>query len=204
MHTLDLTSFKNHLQNESILAQTCFIKSNHYDNLERYSQARLCSVALILFKTENATKIVLMRRPKYNGVHSGQICFPGGKQDPHENLTQTAIRETAEEIGLQLDESHCLGFLSQLYIRPSNSLVLPVVFYLPTKSQYRLNPTEVELIFELELPFLLDKANQSLKTYRSANLRYEMPTFRSPAGEIWGATALMLTQFLDIYAISAK
>lgn len=203
MSEFDLTSLKNYLQDESVLNKTCFIRSDHYSNLERYHKdAKPCSVALILFQTDNSTKIVLMRRPKYEGVHSGQICFPGGKQNTNESLTQTAIRETGEEIGIQLDESQCLGFLSQLYIKPSNSLVLPVVFHLPTKLEYRLDPVEVDLVFELELSFLLAKTNHGLKTYHTAEAKYEMPVFQSPAGEIWGATAIMTMQFLKIYNLA--
>ena len=203
MNKFDLASLKNSLQDKALLARTCFIKSKHYHDLERYHRgARLCSVALILFAEDDSNKIILMRRPEYDGVHSGQICFPGGKQDSDESLTQTAIRETAEEIGIQLDEAHCLGFLSQLYIKPSNSLVLPLVFYLPTKPEYYPNPAEVDLVFDLELDFLFTKENQKLKTYQTANLKYEMPTFRSPAGEIWGATAIIISQFLSIYEVS--
>ena len=86
------------------------------------------AVLVLLFPEDETIKTVLIKRPVYDGVHSGQVAFPGGKFDDIDiELKQTALRETFEEIGVQSAEIEIIGQLTDLYINPSNFLVSPFI-----------------------------------------------------------------------------
>ena len=89
---------------------------------------RVSGVMLLLYEKHGLLNIVFTQRKQYEGVHSGQMSFPGGKKDLSDvDLLQTALRETKEEIGVGEEKIEIIGKLSELYIPPSNFLVYPVV-----------------------------------------------------------------------------
>ena len=95
----------------------------------------------------NETRLVLMLRNKYKGVHSNQISLPGGKVDRlDKSLKDTALRETHEEIGLHKDDIDIVGDLSSVYIPPSNFNVYPFIGYINTTPIFHPDPKEVSLI----------------------------------------------------------
>ena len=90
--------------------------------------AKWGSVLILFYEDENKIKLPLILRPTYEGVHSAQVAFPGGRFEPaDENLVNTALRETNEEIGILPGDVEVLGKLTELYIPPSKFLVHPHV-----------------------------------------------------------------------------
>jgi 8-oxo-dGTP pyrophosphatase MutT (NUDIX family) len=85
---------------------------------------RKSAVLILLFPQDNSIRTVLIERPVYDGIHSGQVAFPGGKFEKEDvELANTALRETFEEIGVMADDVTVIGQLTDLYINPSNFMV---------------------------------------------------------------------------------
>ena len=94
--------------------------------LSKATEKRQSAVLLYLFPRRGEWRLVLMKRPDYDGTHSGQMSIPGGRLEPGETHRQAALREFAEETGVKVDDEHLLGGLSRLFIPPSNFLVNPL------------------------------------------------------------------------------
>jgi len=162
---------------------------------------RLGGVMLLLYEKAGELNIVFTQRKQYIGVHSGQMSFPGGKKDEDDaDLTATAIRETYEEVGISREKIAILGNLSELYIPPSNFLVFPVVGFAADIGAFVPQKEEVEKIVEIPLSFFLDKTNINLNTeiklFNGAVVY--VPAYVYEQHIIWGATAIMLSEFTFI------
>jgi len=176
---------------------------NRYRELTRFTipeAARQSSVLILLFLRDNQIYFVLMQRPEYKGVHSGQISLPGGKsEETDESLIYTALREAQEEIGVESSRVQIIGQLTELYIPPSNFLVTPVVGYLAKSPQFSPDPSEVARIIEVKMTDLLIDAHVQMKTIRlPQGLPMEVPSFFIEGNVIWGATAMILSELKDI------
>lgn len=145
---------------------------------------------------------VLIERVKHKkDKHSGQISLPGGRVDPaDESLEACAMREAREEIGLQTDQIQILGRLTDLYIPVSGFLVTPVVAFAKEIDNLTPQPTEVAAILHVALPDLL--SNDSLRyrdlTVSEGLLLPNVPYYDLEGKIVWGATAMMLSEFIEI------
>jgi 8-oxo-dGTP pyrophosphatase MutT (NUDIX family) len=162
--------------------------------------ARHGSVLLLLYPQEGAFWFPLMQRPTYEGHHSGQVSLPGGKSEPADpDRIYTALRETQEEMGIPMEEVRVLGTLSELYIPPSNFVVLPVIGYMPVPPLFVPDPLEVEQVLEVPLKDLLEE-NLIKFTDAPPGARFRIQTPYYPLQErvVWGATAMMLSEFIMV------
>lgn len=159
---------------------------------------RICAVLLAFFEGHKGQiYLPFMQRPEDGSVHGGQISFPGGGQEDHDqHLFDTAIREAEEEIGISVSQQHVLGTLSDIYIPPSHSLVTPVLAYMPQAPEsYEPDPKEVAQVLEFSLDQLRDPRNHGRKAvYIPGKGKLHFPTFRAGKHEIWGATARILSE----------
>lgn len=164
------------------------------------SDHRESSVLVLLYPDgAQCFRFILIRRPAYEGVHSDQIALPGGSREGDETRQETALRETAEEIGLPSRRVRVLGTLSPLYIAPSNFIVYPYVGYTPARPTYRPDPREVAEILEPPLAVLLDETARRCEPWQLANLGWvAVPYFLVGRHKVWGATAMMLAEFAVI------
>lgn len=139
---------------------------------------------------------VLIRRPDYDGVHSGQIALPGGKREPGETLAETAFREAKEEVALPPGELELLGRLSTLYIPPSNFLVYPFVAHATQRPAFVPDPREVAELIEVPLAHMLDKGIQGRYVMDHPRLgQTDIPFYDVFGHRVWGATAMILCEF---------
>ena len=138
----------------------------------------------------------MMKRSEYKGVHSGQICFPGGAKEPKDKSSKhTAIRETFEEIGLVFEPEYIIGSLSPLYIPVSNFKVQPYVAHFDSKPKYVIDPMEVDNILEVDHKDILNDDNEEVRTIKhSQGFELETPCFVFDQKVVWGASAMILAE----------
>ncbi|MDX5339302.1 MAG: CoA pyrophosphatase [Cyclobacteriaceae bacterium] len=157
---------------------------------------RKSGVLLLFYPESKDAFFPLIKRPDYPGVHGGQISLPGGKMEPEDfNVIQTALREAEEEIGVDRDQIHILGQMTDLYIPTSNFLVSPVVGYLNTIPTLTPEEKEVQRIISAQVSQVLDleiRKRKSLKIRPSLNL--DAPYFEIDGEMVWGATAMILSE----------
>lgn len=173
---------------------------------EQTTPPKLSAVLILLFKKDGVLHFVLTKRSNYDGIHSGQISFPGGKKEKADSsLEYTALRETYEEIGIPSLNIEVIGPLSELFIPPSNFHVTPFVGFLKSKPDFSPDPTEVASIIEVPVVKLLDENNLRIKHFEVSNhSSIEAPYFQLNDAEVWGATAMILSEFREIVRMGLK
>jgi 8-oxo-dGTP pyrophosphatase MutT (NUDIX family) len=157
------------------------------------------AVMLLLYPDKNLnTRMSFILRNKYNGVHSNQVSFPGGKIDKlDDNLSQTAIRETVEELGVNESNINIIKPLTQIYIPPSNFNVQPFVATYDEKPFFYPDSFEVSKVIEPLLEDLFKVKNiDSLITLQNKNIL--VPSFNIEGHVVWGATAMILNEFITL------
>jgi 8-oxo-dGTP pyrophosphatase MutT (NUDIX family) len=162
--------------------------------------ARIAAVLILLYPDKGSIYTVFMQRPDYDGVHSGQISFPGGKKEPSdENIIQTAVREAHEETGVDPATISIIGTLTPLFIPISNMIVTPVVGWTNSKPVFNHQPEEVIFLFDADIKKLLDPLCIKTKPFEIRGEMIEVKYFDYEGNVIWGATAMILNEFLTIY-----
>lgn len=163
------------------------------------SSAIRSSVLILLYPKDGKTHTVFMLRQTYDGVHSGQVSFPGGRAEPGDTSpVETALREAREELNIEPDKVRVLGTLSELFIPPSNFLVLPVLGYMLERPEFVPDPVEVAEVIESNLEFLFDPDLRGETVLNVRGVDIEAPYFRVSEKIIWGATAMILSELGDI------
>lgn len=162
--------------------------------------AKKAGILILLFSRNNSIKTILIKRTEYDGVHSKQISFPGGKHESlDKSLFHTACREAHEEIGIPCSEIELLGKISELYIPPSNFLVSPYIAFTDISPTFKGDPSEVESIIEIDLnSFLNSKTIVEKEVYSANNKPIVAPCFYINGYIIWGATAMIISEFITI------
>ncbi len=127
--------------------------------------------------------------------HAGEISFPGGRSEPGEHLTDTALREAHEEIGLDPSAVEVLGALQPISTVVTSYRVLPVVGLVPAGLEHALQPTEVERVIEIGLDEL--REGYGMRRLIRRGVPFRTPTYAVGETFIWGATARMLQVFFE-------
>jgi 8-oxo-dGTP pyrophosphatase MutT (NUDIX family) len=157
------------------------------------------AVLIPLYVKEGECYLVFTRRTEMVNHHKGQISFPGGGRHPQDaTLMHTAIRESWEEIGLKPEHVEVLGELDDIATYTTNFVISPFVAAIPYPYEFRLSPYEVEGIIEVPLSVLLDPKNFSQEVV-SLGDQLILQYFYSHGDQvIYGATARILKQFLEV------
>jgi len=162
-------------------------------------QTRKSAVLMLLYPQRNEIYFPLILRNSYDGFHSGEVSFPGGRyEQTDEDLIQTALREAQEEIGVQADDVKILGTLTEIYIGPSDFLVLPVVGYLPYRPDLLPDRREVGQIFEEKLNYFSDPTTVGCAEIRIPGDVVLTPYYKLKDHKAWGATAKMICELLTV------
>ncbi|MBK3518297.1 NUDIX hydrolase [Carboxylicivirga marina] len=163
------------------------------------SKARISSVLILLYKKNDEWCIPLIQRPKYDGAHSGQVSFPGGKlEEGDRSFLDTALREAEEEVGINRNELSFIAELSSLYIPNSNFIVYPQVCVTEFEPLFIPDRREVESIIEVPICQLLapDTVDRFQRNINGTIV--DAPFYKIDDYMIWGATAMMLSEFLSL------
>lgn len=158
---------------------------------------RESAVLILLYPVDGTLHTMLMLRPVYQGVHSAQVSFPGGKREPADvDLRATAKREFHEETGARPSELTVLGELSRVYIPPSRMLVTPVVAHATALGPVQPDPREVEALIPAPLDELLfgDILKRAERYIQVMDRAVDVPYWDIGGHMVWGATALMIAE----------
>jgi 8-oxo-dGTP pyrophosphatase MutT (NUDIX family) len=156
------------------------------------------AVIVPLFNKDELCYILFTRRTQEVKHHKGQVSFPGGAFDEGDgDLRGTALRETFEEIGLREKDIRIIGTLDDI-VTTTRFIVTPFVGYFPYPYPFQLSKREIEEIIEVPLPVLLDPACFSEKKIVDGNSKRWVYNYQYGHHAIWGATAKILKQFLEL------
>lgn len=157
------------------------------------------AVMILLYPKNDLIHTVFIQRPAYEGVHGGQISFPGGKKESGDNdLTKTAIRETSEEIGVNPSEINIINTLTPLFIPVSNIIVTPVVGWLDRQPVFTRQEEEVVFIIEADIKTLINPSGIKIKPFEIRGEMIDIKYFDYNGNVIWGATAMILHELFTI------
>ena len=170
------------------------------DNSEKPSGRPQASVLIAILNygeyIENP-ELIYTQRSNHLSTHSGEVSFPGGKADDSDaSLFETALRESNEEMSLKSEDVTELGKLNYLISRHKIE-VNPFVASIDRPQDLKPNE-EIQEIFTVPLKFLLDPANIERESIERQGSVWEVPTWNLKNQKIWGLTAMITVNFLNV------
>lgn len=160
--------------------------------------AKQASVSIILFSEKNELFFFLTKRTTDVEHHKGQISLPGGAIDKGEAAMNASLRESNEEIGIDISTLNFLGKLTDLYTPVSYFNIHPFVWFTNEKPKITLNHREVDTIYKIGITELIDEKNISKKNVEKSGITFQVPAFNFNKCVSWGATAMILSEFRDL------
>lgn len=158
------------------------------------------SVLMLLFPFDGLINTCLIRRPSSMTHHGGQIAFPGGKfETSDKELFQTALRESFEEIGTDKNTIEILGALTPLYVQVSNFKINPFLGWSDVLPQFMIDKREVDELFKIPVEKLHLHPSDHLRMVETSHGSIEVPGYEIDRLFIWGATAMIISEFNEIY-----
>lgn len=164
------------------------------------SEGRKSAALLLLYPKDEKLCTVFIKRPEYEGHHSGQISLPGGKfQTEDISLQCTALREANEETGIVPQEVTILSALTELFIPPSNFILTPYIGFQLTRPHFIPDPREVAGIIEADLQEF-NSSNIHIKDITLHNGRIVQTPYYDIYGHvIWGATGMIMREVQELF-----
>ena len=173
------------------------LESQHISESTDLPQAAVLIGILNANNPNEDTEIIYTLRSSKLSTHSGEVSFPGGKRDEIDaSLEKTALREANEEIGLNVNDAKFLGRLDYLVSR-HNIEVNPIIFSINKEPQFVPNE-EIEAVFTVPISFLINKKNLQKDIVEKHGKRWLVPQWQYKNFKIWGLTAMITTNFLNI------
>jgi 8-oxo-dGTP pyrophosphatase MutT (NUDIX family) len=167
------------------------------------SDARIAAGLLLLYPGARGPSIPLTVRASSLRRHAGQISLPGGATDAGETLPQAALREAYEEIGLDPARVRILGELTPVHVLVSGFTLHPVVGITDARPEFRPAAHEVDKVIEVSIEDLQDASKIRQGTRTREGVAIEYPYFDLDGSHVWGATAMILGEFICLLAASS-
>lgn len=174
-------------------------------NRVREAGRMLSAVLLPLYRRDGEYHLLFTKRTELVQAHKGQVSFPGGACEAADgSLLQTALRECREELGLAPERVRVLGRLDDTLTRTSNYIISPFVAVIPWPYDFVVNRHEIEEVIEVPVAAFRneDCVRRESEVFNGGVVSAVSYSYRGRV--IWGATARMLQQFLEIYALAVK
>ena len=191
-----LRKLNNDLPGE--IAHLAFYPYRRTDSYNK-PEGKTSAIGIHIFPNAKDFYFYLIKRPTYKGYHSGQIAFPGGKQDRSDkSLVWTSRRESFEELGISMNKGELIKELTSVYIPVSNFIVHPFIFLHDEKPLINKNH-EVEEVFEISIKALIEENNTCLTDVIAGEMKLKnIPAFKFDKCTVWGATALILNELKEL------
>lgn len=165
------------------------------------STLRPAAALILIYPHDNTWQVPLTVRGSNLRHHTGQVSLPGGRLDPGESVEQAALREADEEIGVTPADVDVLGRLTPLPVYISGHLLTPVVGVMTRRPAFNLHSHEVERLIEVPIA-VLREPHRVLWEERTRTLPpkgvMNVPYFDLPDARVWGATAMVLAEFVAL------
>ena len=172
-----------------------------YKSLEvpQLPNSREGAVMSLIYPIGNIPHILFIERPVYQGVHSGQIAFPGGKIEKSDRSSlDAALRETYEEVGVNGAQIEVIGPLSQVYVLASTFMVYPFVGILPEKPILIPDGIEVANTLEVPLHHFVESIVKETTMKSALGIDLIAPYYDLEGKKLWGATAMMVSELCAV------
>jgi 8-oxo-dGTP pyrophosphatase MutT (NUDIX family) len=161
--------------------------------------SKSAAVLILLYPKDGLIHTAFIQRPAYDGVHGGQISFPGGKKEASDpDLIHTALREASEEIGVNPSEINIISILTPLYIPVSNIVVTPVVGWMDKQPVFKKQEEEVVFIIEADIRTLINPSMIKIKPFEIRGEMIDIKYFDYKDNVIWGATAMIVHELFTL------
>jgi len=163
--------------------------------------ARLAAGLLLVFPVAGEATLLLTKRSDALAKHSGQVSLPGGAVDEDETIEEAALREAFEEVALDRASVRLLGRLTPVPIAVSGFVLHPVMGTTAERPPVRPASNEVDRIIEVPLAELADPLRHRRTTRARDGFEFEMPYFDVGGEQVWGATAMVLAEFIALLGV---
>jgi 8-oxo-dGTP pyrophosphatase MutT (NUDIX family) len=158
------------------------------------------SVLMLLFPYHEKISTCLIQRPSTMRNHAGQIAFPGGRCElQDENLIHTALRESNEEIGTNVSQVEIIGALTPLYVQVSNFTINPFLGWSDDLPLFKIDKQEVDHLYLIPAEKFLHHTANQIKEVTTNKGTFSVPGFYIDQLFIWGATAMIISEFNEIF-----
>jgi len=160
--------------------------------------ARRAAALILLYPGGHGPSFPLTVRRDDLPHHPGQISLPGGALDANEDPAAGALREAHEEIGIRTRDVRLIGPLSTLWVVVSNFVVQPWIGVTDARPEFRAHPGEVAELIEAPVSTFIDPSRIGLEERVRDGVRVRYPYFDVEGHQVWGATAMMLSEFCEV------
>ena len=171
---------------------------NDWLSKEKQGALRDAAILIALFEKDGEYCFPMIKRPENVKNHPGQIALPGGSKEEEESLEETALREAQEEIGVNPDKIKIIGKLTPIPVPVSGYLVQTYVGVMDEEPEWKLSEDEVADFFVLKVSELLNSDKDYHETWDLRGFEAKVPIFKVGDLKIWGATASVLSEFIEL------
>ena len=166
----------------------------------KINEMKKAAVLVCFFKRKDEYYLPLIRRPMHEKNHPGQIALPGGAMEENETLENTALREAFEEVGIIPYNVEILGKMTPLPVPVSKYVITPFIGITNNEPKWNINRQEVDELIILKYTDLIDSNNGYYEDWNLNGNMLRVPIFKIMNKDIWGATAAVLSELIDLSA----
>ena len=186
--------------NDKNIANNKIVKYEKFLSENNINEMKQAAVLVCFFEKKGEYYLPLIRRPMHEKNHPGQIALPGGSREENETLENTALREAFEEVGIIPDNVEIIGKMTPLPVPVSKYVITPFIGITENEPKWNINELEVDELIILKFKDLIDSNNGYYEDWNLNGNMLRVPIFKIMNEDIWGATAAVLSELIDLSA----